>query len=50
LIQLCKEADEIGARVGKFIDVYIPTLEEFVEMREALNKRKSGLKSDKWRK
>lgn len=50
LIQLCREADMVGERVGKFVEVKIPTLEEFIEMRQAVAKAKSGLKSDKWRK
>lgn len=49
LLQICREADEMGEALGRFIEVYVPTLEEFIEMRERIHKSKGQLKANKWR-
>lgn len=50
LLQICNEADKIGESLGRFVEHHEPTLEEFIEMREAIHKRRSGLKTNKWSK
>jgi len=36
LMRVCRKADEEGAKVGRFIEAHIPTLEEFKQL---VNKR-----------
>ena len=40
LIQLCKDADEKGEKMGKFIEITPLTLEEFKAKRKVTNRRK----------
>ena len=42
LIQLCREADEIGEATGKFVEVEFPTLEEFRAMHDEIVAARKG--------